>query len=125
MQNQAIEDMIECDVTNPSAIRSRERHCYNEGLCPGDPKFEPEHLALGRIASGDWSSYRVLDRMLIYERRIESSLNRAMKELKRFQVVRRIERQDAGQQHAPSPRLRSGQAPSLRDEAVTRYAPAH
>jgi hypothetical protein len=111
MQNQVIEDMIECEITNPSAIRSRERHCYNDGLQPGDPRFEPEHLALGRIASSDWSSYRVLDRMLIYERRIESSLNRAMRELKRFHVVRRIERQDAGQQLDPSQ--------SLRDEVVT------
>jgi hypothetical protein len=36
--------------------------------------------------------------MLLYERRIESSLNRAMKELKRFQVVRRIEWQEAVKQ---------------------------
>jgi hypothetical protein len=111
MQNEAIEDMIEDQVTNPSAIRSRKRHCSYEGLEPGDPRFEPEHLALGRIASTDWSCTRILDRMLLYERRIESSLNRAMRELKRFQVVRRIERQDAGQQLDPSQ--------SLRDEVVT------
>jgi hypothetical protein len=35
--------------------------------------------------------------MLLYERRIESSLNRAMKELKRFQTIRRIEWQNATQ----------------------------
>jgi hypothetical protein len=72
-------------------------HCHYEGLEPGDPKFEPEHLALGRIAISDWSCTRVLDRMLLYERRIESSLNRAMKELKRFQTIRRIEWQNAAQ----------------------------
>jgi hypothetical protein len=98
MQNEVIEDMIEDQVTNPSAIRSRKRHCSYEGLEPGDPRFEPEHLALGRIASTDWSCTRILDRMLLYERRIESSLNRAMRELKRFQVVRRIEWQEAGKQ---------------------------
>jgi hypothetical protein len=36
--------------------------------------------------------------MLLYERRIESSLNRAMKELKRFQVVRRVEWQETAKQ---------------------------
>jgi hypothetical protein len=97
MQNEVIEDMIEDQVTNPYAVRRRRDHCYNEGLEPGDPRFEPEHLALGRIASSDWSCTRVLDRMLIYERRIESSLNRAMKELKRFQTIRRIEWQNADQ----------------------------
>jgi hypothetical protein len=95
MQNEAIEDMIEDQVTNPSAIRSRKSHCSYEGLEPGDPRFEPEHLALGRIASTDWSCTRIIDKMLLYERRIESNLNRAMKELKRFQTIRRIEWQEA------------------------------
>jgi hypothetical protein len=102
MQNEVIEDMIEDQVTNPYAVRRRRDHCYNEGLEPGDPRFEPEHLALGRIASSDWSCTRVLDRMLIYERRIESSLNRAMKELKRFQTIRRIEWQEAVKQNNKS-----------------------
>ena len=117
MQTEVIEDMIEDRVTNPWAVSRRKDHCYNEGLRPGDPRFEPEHLALGRIAISDWSCTRVLDRMLLYERRIESSLNRAMKELKRFQVMRRIEWEDTEKQkHEPSP--------SLRDEAATRCAPA-
>ena len=106
MQNEAIEDMIEDQVTNPSAIRSRKRHCSYEGLEPGDPRFEPEHLALGRIASTDWSCTRIIDKMLLYERRIESSLNRAMKELKRFQTIRRIEYQEAiKQQSTPNEAL--------------------
>jgi hypothetical protein len=102
MQNQVIEDMIEDQVTNPSAIRSRKRRCSYEGLEPGDPRFEPEHLALGRVASSDWAACRILDRMLLYERRIESSLNRAMKELKRFQTIRRIEWQQAVKQNNKS-----------------------
>ena len=90
MQNQTIEDMIESDVTNPRARERRESHCYDEGLRPGDPRNDPEHLALGRIAASDWSYFRVLDRMLLYERRIESSMIKMMKELKRFQTIRRI-----------------------------------
>ena len=102
MQNQAIEEMIECDVTNPSAIRSRERHCCKQGIQPDDPRFEPEHLALGRIATIDWSNCKVLDRMLLYERRIESSLNRVMRELQRIQKIRRIEQRDTRQKKAAS-----------------------
>ncbi|MGB2863561.1 MAG: hypothetical protein WBC05_09580 [Sedimentisphaerales bacterium] len=103
MQNQAIEDMIESDVTNPKARDRRERHCNNERIRPDDPRFDPEHLALGRIAAGDWSYFRVLDRMLLYERRIENSLHKTIKELKRFQVIRRIEIQEVEkQQAAPS-----------------------
>jgi hypothetical protein len=106
MQNEAIEDMIEDQVTNPSAVRSRKSHCSYEGLERGDPRFEPEHLALGRVASTDWSCTRIIDKMLLYERRIESSLNRAMKELKRFQTIRRIEYQEAvKQQSAPNEAL--------------------
>jgi hypothetical protein len=98
MQNQAIEDMIECEVTNPKVRDRRERHCYDEGLRPGDPRYDPDHLALGRIATSDWSYYRVLDRMLMYERRIENSVIKLMKELKRFQTIRRIEIQEVEKQ---------------------------
>jgi hypothetical protein len=114
MQNQVIEDMIERKVTNPSAIRSREWDRSSEGIRPGDPRYDPEHWALGRSATRDWSNFRVLDRMFMYERRIENSMMKMIKELKRFQIMRRIELQDANQQNEPSP--------SLRDEAATRSA---
>jgi len=81
MQNQSIEDMIEHKVTNPLAIHRREHHCYDERLQPGDPRFASDHLALGRIATSDWSNCRVLDRLLMYERRIENSMIKMMKEL--------------------------------------------
>jgi len=115
MQNQAIEDMIESDVTNPKARKRRERHCYDEGIRPDDPRFDPDHLALGRIATGDWSYFRILDRMLLYERRIENSLNKTIYNLKKFQVIRRIEIQEVERQQSQT-------SPSLRDEAATRQA---
>jgi hypothetical protein len=109
MQNQSIEEFIECEITNPSAIKRRENYCYNKGIRPGDPRFEPEHLALGRIATSDWSNCRVLDRMLMYERRIENSMTKMMKELKRFQVIRRIEIQEVEkQQSATRPAEKKG-----------------
>jgi hypothetical protein len=123
MQNEVFEDMIERKVTNPSAIRDRERHCYDDGIRPGDPRFAPDHLALGRIATSDWANSRVLDRMLMYERRIENSVIKITKELKRFQVIRRIEKQDAEKidpstSHRDEDATRSNH-PSLKDEAAT------
>jgi hypothetical protein len=52
--------------------------------------------------------------MLMYERRIENSMIKIIKELKRFQVIRRIEIQEVERQREPSP--------SQRGEAVTRPA---
>ena len=110
MQNQTIEYMIERHVTDPSAISHREFHINNEGFQPGDPRFEPEHLALGRIAVRDWSNCRVLDRMLLYERRIENSMHKTMKELKRFQVIRRIEIEEVEkQQSVTHPAVKKGE----------------
>ncbi len=116
MQNQAIEDMIEREVTNPSAIRHRKDHCRNERIRPDDPRYEPERLALGRIAVSDWSYYRVLDRMLLYERRIENSLNKTINKLKTQQAIRVIQQADAREKE--NDRAIS----SLMDEAATHPA---
>ena len=122
-QNEAIEDMIGRKVTNLRSRHDREYYYTNQGIRPGDPRFDLDDLPLGRIAISDWANSRVLDRMLMYERRIESSMIKIMKELKRFQVMRRIELQDA-EKIEPSTSLRDEDAtrsnpPSLRDEAAT------
>jgi hypothetical protein len=91
MQNKVIEDMIECEVINPKARDRREKHCYNQWMRPGDPRFNSDHLALGRIAASDWSYYRILDKLLLYERRIESSLNKTINKLKTYQLMRQIQ----------------------------------
>ena len=111
MQNQVIEELIGRTVTNKSARYDRECYYLNQRIRPGDPRFDLDNLPLGRIATSDWSNRSVLDRMFMYERRIENSATKMMKELKRFQTIRRIERQEVEKQLEPSP--------SLRDEAAT------
>jgi hypothetical protein len=100
MQNQAIEDMIVLFVTNNTSRSCREYHIRDHGLRPGDPGFDLDGLPLGRIGNKDFANCRILDRMLLYERRIESSLNRTMNELKSHKKIRRSERQDAGKEQA-------------------------
>jgi hypothetical protein len=95
MQNQVIEDMIERTVTSPAARSHRECYYLNQRIRPGDPRFDLDHLPLGRIATSDWSNCRVLDRMLMYERRIENSMYKTINKLKTQQMIRVIQQADA------------------------------
>jgi hypothetical protein len=107
MQNEVIDDMIGREVTSNHARHEREYYYIRQGIMMGDPRMDLDDLPLGRIAVSDWSNCRALDRMLMYERRIENSVIKLMKELKRFQVMRRIELEDAEQKQPldsePSP----------------------
>ena len=116
MQNEAIEDMIGRKVTNLLSRHDREYYYTNQGIRQGDPRFALDDLPLGRIAISDWSNSKVLDRMLMYERRIENSVIKIMKELKRFQVMRRIELQNV-EKIEPSP--------SVKDEAAAPKTEKH
>jgi hypothetical protein len=53
-----------------------------------DPETDPG-LAIGRVVAGDYCNGKVLDRLMLYERRIESSLYRTMKELQSLRLARR------------------------------------
>ena len=114
IQNEVFDDMIESEVTSPSAIRSRKNHCRCEGIQSDDPRFASDHLALGRIAKRDWGYCRTLDRLLLYERRIENSLYKTINRLKQYQVIRRIELDETRKPSAP-----------VKDEAADRAAPAY
>jgi len=125
MQNQAIDSMIESQIDNPMAKSLNMVKWHAKGVKLGDSRYVISHLQLGRIASSDWCNCRVLDRMMLYERRIENSMIKMMNELKKHEIMRRIEYQDAEQQYEPSPSLRDEAAtrsnsPSVRNEAATR-----
>ena len=100
IQNEVFDDMIESNVTDPSAIDSRKRHCYKEGISPDDPRFASDYLALGRIAIIDWEYSKTIDRLLLYERRIENSLYKTINRLKQYQVIRQMQRDEAVKQES-------------------------
>jgi len=58
------------------------------------PRTEPSEsssaLALGRLAVKDFANERVLDRLLLYERRIEHSLYKTILELQRLNLVKNL-----------------------------------
>jgi len=94
MQNQTFDRMIEFELNSPLARHNRKLYCQAEGIPAGDERYSPDHLPLGRIATKDWGDCRVLDRMMLYERRIENSMTRMLREFKKQQIMRRIEQQD-------------------------------
>ena len=102
MQNEVIEDMIGRKVTTNPARRARESYYYNQGRRPDEPGVDLDELQLGRIATNDFAYCRVIDRMLMYERRIESSLHKTMRELERLQMIRQIKQQYDEQELEPA-----------------------
>ena len=94
MQNEVIEDMIGRKVTTNPARRRREDYYYNQGRRPDEPGVNLDELPLGRIATNDFAYCRVIDRMLMYERRIENSLHKTLRELERRQLIRQFQQQE-------------------------------
>jgi len=112
MQNQAIDVMIARD--EPSPLSKRLHNCLPKDLqeIDYDTRAAGPELVLGRAIIKDYSYSRVLDRMILYERRIENSLNKASRELERRQMIRQVEQQYAEQEQAiPSTLLRTGHFP--------------
>jgi hypothetical protein len=56
-----------------------------------DPRGSGPELVLGRAAIKDYSNSRVLDRLLMYERRIENSMFKTIDELRRLRLIRELE----------------------------------
>jgi len=56
-----------------------------------DQPQEDPNLALGRLAIKDFSNGRVLDRLLMYERRMEHSLYKTILELQRLHLIKKLD----------------------------------
>jgi hypothetical protein len=111
IQNQAIDVMIERG--EPSPLEKSLQKCIPRSIGPDMRGAGPE-LALGRSIIKDYSDSRVLDRLMLYERRIENSLHKAMRGLERRQLIRQYQQQEAEEeQPIPIP------IKDNRDEAAT------
>jgi hypothetical protein len=88
-QNEAFDALL-ADRSSPLAKLVQSLSPKGAGRVEGGPDGEGD-LALGRVALKDFSNSRVLDRLLMYERRIEHSLYRTMAELQRLRLVRELD----------------------------------
>ena len=88
IQDQVFDVMIEKD--EPSPLSKRMRSMMPKEMRDDNRGAGPD-LVLGRAAISDMSNSRVLERLLMYERRIENSLYKTLDELHKRKLVREIE----------------------------------
>ena len=90
IQNQAV-DALNADNT-PSPLAKLTKSLFFKGQNPPheDTSESATALALGRLAIKDFSNARVLDRLLMYERRIENSLYKTLIEFQRLNLVKKL-----------------------------------
>ena len=91
IQNQAIDTMNVDNKSSPLAKLTKSLFPKDLDRLQGDANDSAGELTLGRIAVKDLSNARVLERLLMYERRIEHSLYRTILELQRLQLLRKLE----------------------------------
>ena len=91
-QNQAI-DTLNADESNDPFKKLTQSLFRNvAGESPSDANNSNGELALGRLAVKDFSDARVLEHLLMYERRIEHSLYKTLLEFQRLNIVKKLER---------------------------------
>ena len=90
IQNQTFDALDERTNNNPLAQLAKSflpKHLQPPKKDTTEPKPD---LPLGQLAIRDFANSRVLDRLLMYERRIENSLHKTMLELQRLKLIKNI-----------------------------------
>jgi hypothetical protein len=104
MQNQAIDVMIERDE-QPSPLAKLAQSMLPKHLRQfkaDASEFNPE-LVLGRVAIKDYSNSRVLEKLMMYERRIENSMFKTLHELERLRLLRELEQANEAEEELTIP----------------------
>ncbi len=90
IQNQAI-DALNPDNTSSPLTKLTQSLSFNiAGKSLSNAGGFNGELALGRLAIKDFANASVLDRLLMYERRIEHSLYKTLLELQRLNLIRKL-----------------------------------
>jgi len=91
VQNEAFDSLLAKDIASPLARLTQSLMPKGPDRPGGDFGSGQDDLALGRVVVKDFAGGRVLDRLLMYERRIEHSLFRTMTELQRLRLMRELD----------------------------------
>ena len=91
IQNQTIDALNARNTSSPLAKLTKSLLFKGQDPPQADPSESASHLTLGRLAIKDFSHARVLDRLLMYERRLEHSLYRTILELQRLNLIRKLD----------------------------------
>jgi hypothetical protein len=91
IQNQTIDALNAPNTSSLLAKLTQSLFFKGQDRPQEDPSESAPHLALGRLAIKDFANARVLDRLLMYERRLEHSLYRTILELQRLNLIRKLD----------------------------------
>jgi len=94
MQNQTIDAKHADQINNPMAKLTQSLLSKGLRQPQGDASAPEADLTLGRLAIKDFANARVLERLFLYERRIENSLYRTILELQRLTLIRKLKPDD-------------------------------
>jgi len=89
-QNQAIDTLNAGESNDPLKKLTQSLFRSVAGESPSNAAGSNGELALGRLAVKDFADARVLERLLMYERRIEHSLYKTILEFQRLNIARRL-----------------------------------
>ena len=97
IQNQAIDALLQRNTSNPLAkiAQSLQPKLHDRSKNAQTPT--EDNLALGRASITDLSNARVIERLLMYERRIEHSLFRTIQELQHLNLIRNLQQHQSQQ----------------------------
>ncbi|MHC4752381.1 MAG: hypothetical protein ACYTFW_21215, partial [Planctomycetota bacterium] len=118
MQNQAIDVMMERDGPSPLTLQLRSQLPKFLQDEQGDQRGSAPELILGRAAIKDCANYQVLGRLSMYERRIENSMFKTMRELERLQMLRKLEEEAAEEQSVPEASYKPAPAQAIPSTAL-------
>ncbi len=109
IQNQTIDALNARNTSSPLAKLTQSLLFKGKGLPQADSSDSAKDLALGLMAIKDFSNSRVLDRLLMYERRIENSMFKTIFELQRLTLMRKLQNPDGPDNETQYQSLLGGQ----------------
>jgi hypothetical protein len=90
IQNQTIDALKNPKKSDPLIEKLKKRFNLNQFDSAQESQNQSHELSLGRLAIKDFSNARVLERLLMYERRIENSLYKTLIEFQRLTLIREL-----------------------------------
>jgi len=90
IQNQTVDAFTTPDTSSPLAKLTQSLFPKGQHRPLDVPSDSAPNLPLGRLAIKDFSNARVLDRLLMYERRLEHSLYKTILELQRLNIIKKM-----------------------------------
>jgi hypothetical protein len=90
IQNQTIDALKQRNTSNPLAKLTKSLMMRYQNPSNQAASESAGDLVLGELAIKDFANTRVLERLLMYERRIENSLYKTLLELERLNLVKKM-----------------------------------